>query len=77
MQKAKKYDWKDSNMALFGSETEKEVRYFEKYFGSTTLELRPVISETNKKVNKTPSSMFYVFTLLLFRSQELLIVVRS
>ena len=27
MQKAKKYDWKDSNMALFGSETEKEVTY--------------------------------------------------
>lgn len=26
MQKAKKYDWKDSNMALFGSETEKEVK---------------------------------------------------
>ena len=25
MQKAKKYDWKDSNMALFGSDTEKEV----------------------------------------------------
>lgn len=26
MQKAKKYDWKDSNMALFGSDTEKEVK---------------------------------------------------
>ena len=25
MQKAKQYDWKDSNMALFGSDTEKEV----------------------------------------------------
>ena len=23
--KAKKYDWKDSNMALFGSDTEKQV----------------------------------------------------
>ena len=23
--KAKKYDWKDSNLALFGSDTEKEV----------------------------------------------------
>lgn len=23
--KAKKYDWKDSNMALFGSDTEKKV----------------------------------------------------
>lgn len=26
MQKAKKYDWKDSNLALFGSDTEREVR---------------------------------------------------
>jgi len=26
MQKAKKYDWKDSNMALFGSDTEKKVK---------------------------------------------------
>lgn len=26
MQKAKKYDWKDSNLALFGSDTEKSVR---------------------------------------------------
>lgn len=26
MQKAKKYDWKDSNMALFGSDTEKQVK---------------------------------------------------
>ena len=26
--KAKKYDWKDSNLALFGSDTEKEVRKF-------------------------------------------------
>ncbi|XP_066923102.1 gelsolin-like protein 1 [Clytia hemisphaerica] len=26
MQKAKQYDWKDSNMALFGSDTEKEVK---------------------------------------------------
>ena len=25
MQKAKKYDWKDSNLALFGSDTEKNV----------------------------------------------------
>ena len=25
MQKAKEYDWKDSNMALFGSDTEKKV----------------------------------------------------
>ena len=25
MQKAKKYDWKDSNLALFGSDTEKKV----------------------------------------------------
>lgn len=25
MQKAKKYDWKDSNLALFGSDTEKAV----------------------------------------------------
>ena len=24
--KAKKYDWKDSNMALFGSETEKKIK---------------------------------------------------
>ena len=24
--KAKKYDWKDSNMALFGSDTEKQVK---------------------------------------------------
>ena len=24
--KAKKYDWKDSNLALFGSDTEKEVK---------------------------------------------------
>ena len=24
--KAKKYDWKDSNMALFGSDTEKKVK---------------------------------------------------
>ena len=24
--KAKKYDWKDSNLALFGSDTEKNVR---------------------------------------------------
>ena len=24
--KAKKYDWKDSNLALFGSDTEKKVR---------------------------------------------------
>ena len=28
MQKAKKYDWKDSNMALFGSDTEKEVNVY-------------------------------------------------
>lgn len=26
MQKAKEYDWKDSNMALFGSDTEKKVK---------------------------------------------------
>lgn len=26
MQKAKKYDWKDSNLALFGSDTEKKVK---------------------------------------------------
>lgn len=26
MQKAKKYDWKDSNLALFGSDTEKQVK---------------------------------------------------
>lgn len=26
MMKAKKYDWKDSNMALFGSDTEKQVK---------------------------------------------------
>lgn len=26
MQKAKKYDWKDSNMSLFGSDTEKQVK---------------------------------------------------
>ncbi|XP_030835131.1 gelsolin-like protein 2 [Strongylocentrotus purpuratus] len=26
MQKAKKYDWQDSNLALFGSDTEKEVK---------------------------------------------------
>lgn len=25
MQKPEKYDWKDSNMALFGSDTEKQV----------------------------------------------------
>lgn len=25
--KAKKYDWKDSNLALFGSDTEKNVSY--------------------------------------------------
>lgn len=24
--KAKKYDWKDSNMALFGSDTERQVK---------------------------------------------------
>ena len=24
--KAKKYDWRDSNMALFGSDTEKQVK---------------------------------------------------
>ena len=35
MQKAKKYDWKDSNMALFGSETEKEVTYL--YCCSSTI----------------------------------------
>lgn len=27
MQKAKKYDWKDSNMALFGSDVEKKVSF--------------------------------------------------
>jgi len=26
LRKAKKYDWKDSNLALFGSDTEKNVR---------------------------------------------------
>ena len=26
MIKAKKYDWKDSNMALFGSDTDKQVK---------------------------------------------------
>ena len=26
MQKAKKYDWKDSNLALFGSDLEKNVK---------------------------------------------------
>ena len=30
MLKAKKYDWKDSNLALFGSDTEKLVK--SKYF---------------------------------------------
>ena len=25
--KAKKYDWKDSNLALFGSDVEKNVRF--------------------------------------------------
>ena len=27
--KAKKYDWKDSNLALFGSDTERQVRWME------------------------------------------------
>jgi hypothetical protein len=27
--KAKQYDWKDSNLALFGSDTEKNVSKFE------------------------------------------------
>lgn len=27
MQKPKKYDWKDSNLALFGSDTERQVRW--------------------------------------------------
>ena len=36
MQKAKKYNWKDSNLALFGSDTDKKVLFnskisFEKY----------------------------------------------
>ena len=26
MQKAKKYDWKDSNLALFGSDLEKNIK---------------------------------------------------
>lgn len=26
LRKAKKYDWKDSNLALFGSDTEKSVK---------------------------------------------------
>lgn len=26
LRKAKKYDWKDSNLALFGSDTEKQVK---------------------------------------------------
>ena len=26
LRKAKKYDWKDSNMALFGSDTDKKVK---------------------------------------------------
>ena len=26
LMKAKKYDWKDSNMALFGSDTERQVK---------------------------------------------------
>ena len=26
LRKAKKYDWNDSNLALFGSDTEKQVR---------------------------------------------------
>lgn len=28
--KAKKYDWKDSNLALFGSDVEKNVRFFKR-----------------------------------------------
>lgn len=28
MIKAKKYDWKDSNMALFGSDTDKKVYFY-------------------------------------------------
>lgn len=32
MQKAKEYDWKDSNMALFGSDTEKKVRALTKKY---------------------------------------------
>jgi len=27
LRKAKKYDWKDSNMALFGSDTDRQVGY--------------------------------------------------
>lgn len=33
--KAKQYDWKDSNLALFGSDTEKQVKsniLFNNYF---------------------------------------------
>lgn len=34
--KAKKYDWKDSNMALFGSDTEKKVFRYQILFGGLT-----------------------------------------
>jgi hypothetical protein len=39
MQKAKKYDWKDSNLALFGSDTEKSVRRGCAIFASCTASL--------------------------------------
>ena len=39
--KAKKYDWKDSNLALFGSDTEKEVK--SKYRKDRPLEIMIVL----------------------------------
>ena len=37
--KAKKYDWKDSNLALFGSDTEREVSLLQCSLSLTTANL--------------------------------------
>lgn len=43
MQKAKKYDWKDSNLALFGSDTEKSVRTSDFLYCSPRISLHVVL----------------------------------
>ena len=43
LRKAKKYDWKDSNMALFGSDTEKQVKS-KCYVPKNTRLYRPILN---------------------------------
>lgn len=42
--KAKKYDWKDSNLALFGSDTERQVVYIYYDMAATILSIDQLYS---------------------------------